>query len=73
MDITRRMFLFGRKGLADDSGSSLIEYGLITSLIAVACITSLRALGFSIKEKLRCTARAIAGKKIGKKCKKAGF
>ncbi len=73
MDMTRRAFLFGRQCCTDQSGATGIEYGLIGGLIAVAGIVSVKSLGFKLKEKFRCTGRAIKGQKIGRKCKKAGF
>jgi pilus assembly protein Flp/PilA len=32
----------------DDSGATLVEYGLIVSLIAIACIVAITALGGKI-------------------------
>lgn len=37
-----------RKFLRDDSGATAIEYGLIASLIAVAAITAMTAVGTSL-------------------------
>ena len=34
---------------ADDGGATLVEYGLLLSLIAVACIVALTALSTAIK------------------------
>lgn len=36
-----------RRFLRDDSGATAIEYGMIATLIAVACIASFTALGGS--------------------------
>ncbi|MBB3990093.1 Flp family type IVb pilin [Croceicoccus naphthovorans] len=36
---------FFKNLIADESGATAIEYGLIAALIAVACITTLTALG----------------------------
>ncbi len=36
---------FFKNLLADESGATAIEYGLIAALIAVACITTLTAVG----------------------------
>ena len=73
MDMTRRAFLFGRQCSANQSGATGIEYGMIGALIGVASIASLKSLRFSLKENMRCTGRVLKSKKIGKKCKKAGF
>jgi len=37
-----------RKFLKDESGATAIEYGLLSALVAVACIVALEALGGSI-------------------------
>lgn len=34
-----------RRLLADETGATAIEYGLIVALLAVACITALQSLG----------------------------
>lgn len=38
-----------RKFIADESGATAIEYGLIAALIAVACIVALTSVGGSLK------------------------
>jgi len=37
-----------RKFLKDESGVTMIEYGLIAALVGVACVVTLTALGVSI-------------------------
>jgi pilus assembly protein Flp/PilA len=44
---------------ADESGASAIEYGLITSLIAVAIIGVLGTLGINLRDKANEIAEAI--------------
>ena len=39
------MFRTLRNFIADDSGATAIEYGLIAALVSVAAITALNALG----------------------------
>lgn len=36
--------------LADESGATAIEYGLIAALVSVAAITALSAMGSSLKD-----------------------
>ncbi|MDB5027198.1 MAG: Flp/Fap pilin component [Candidatus Eremiobacteraeota bacterium] len=36
--------------LKDDEGATLVEYGLVVSLIAVAAIVAITALGTSVKD-----------------------
>lgn len=36
--------------VADESGATAIEYGLIAALVSVAAITALTSLGSSLKE-----------------------
>lgn len=49
-----------RQLLADDSGQSLAEYGLLTALIAVACLVAVKTLGGSIQVKFMKLAESIA-------------
>jgi pilus assembly protein Flp/PilA len=44
--------------LKDDEGATLVEYGLVVSLIAVAAITAIGLLGTKVSE----TFTAISGK-----------
>jgi pilus assembly protein Flp/PilA len=37
-----------REFLKDETGATMIEYGLIAALVAVACIVALTALGTSL-------------------------
>lgn len=37
--------------IADDSGATAIEYGLIAALISVVCITVWKSLGTELNEK----------------------
>lgn len=43
----------------DEAGQSMAEYGLLTALIAVACIVSVRALGGAITTKFTKLAAEI--------------
>jgi len=36
--------------ITDDEGATLVEYGLVVSLIAVACIAAMTALSGNIKD-----------------------
>lgn len=44
---------------AGESGQSMAEYGLLTALIAVACIVSVRTLGTAITTKFTKLAAEI--------------
>ncbi|MGE5508595.1 MAG: Flp family type IVb pilin [Chitinophagales bacterium] len=44
---------------ADEHGQSMAEYGLLTALIAVACIISVRTLGSAITTKFTKLAAEI--------------
>lgn len=39
-----------KKFLADDSGATAIEYGLIAALVSVAAITALQQMGSSLNQ-----------------------
>jgi len=41
---------FFKNLLADETGATAIEYGLIAALIAVACIATLTAVGSELNE-----------------------
>ena len=43
----------------EDAGQSMAEYGLLTALIAVACIVSVRSLGSAITTKFTKLAAEI--------------
>eukprot|EP01041_Mallomonas_annulata_P023980 gene23980-biopygen16890 len=45
------MTKFVSRFMADESGATAIEYGLIAALIAVVIITAVTALGTTIKTK----------------------
>lgn len=51
---------FFRQLAADDKGQSLAEYGLLTALIAVACLVAVKTLGGSIQAKFLTLAESIA-------------
>ena len=36
--------------IADESGASLVEYGLLVSLIAVVCIAAVTLLGTNVRD-----------------------
>lgn len=46
--------------ISDNSGATAIEYGLIASLIAVAIIVSLTAVGSNVSASFNTTASALA-------------
>jgi pilus assembly protein Flp/PilA len=48
-----------RRFVADDSGATAIEYGLIAALIAVVIITGLTAVGTSLNTKLASIATSL--------------
>lgn len=72
-NISRRFFLFGRKVVDDDSGTVVIEYGILASLISVGIMASLQKTGKTLKNDMRCTSRVVKGRRIGRRCRKAGF
>lgn len=72
-NISRRMFLFGRTAMEEESGVTAIEYGLIGGIVGVMGLMSLSTVSSKINENMRCTGRVIRAKKIGKRCKKSGF
>jgi pilus assembly protein Flp/PilA len=43
------MLTIVKKFVAEDSGATLVEYGLLLALIAVVCITVLTTLGGNLK------------------------
>lgn len=44
------MIEFMKKFVADESGATAIEYGLIAALVSVAAITALKAMGGSLND-----------------------
>jgi len=45
--------------LADESGATAIEYGLIAALVSVAAITALGTMGSSLKAMFQTVANAL--------------
>lgn len=50
--------------VADESGATAIEYGLIASLIAVAIIAALGTLGNNVKDTFQAVADGIKPKAV---------
>jgi pilus assembly protein Flp/PilA len=48
-----------REFLADESGATAIEYGLIAALIAVVIITAVTAIGTNLSNKFTNVATAV--------------
>jgi pilus assembly protein Flp/PilA len=46
----------------DKKGVTLLEYGLLAALIAVACVTTLTTLGSNINSKFSTISTSISGK-----------
>lgn len=44
----------------DESGASMVEYGLLVALIAVVCIAAVQALGLNISAVFNTAAQSIA-------------
>lgn len=55
------LFTFSRKILADESGATAIEYGLLAALIAVVIIGAVTALGTTLKGKFEAVDTGIKG------------
>jgi Flp pilus assembly pilin Flp len=49
-----------RAWAADESGASLVEYMMLTSLIAVVCVAAVTLLGKAVQSKLDAPRRALA-------------
>lgn len=47
--------------LRQEDGQGMVEYGLILSLVAVACIASMTTLGTNVKNVLTQAATGLAG------------
>jgi pilus assembly protein Flp/PilA len=56
----RMMRTFIRRLLADQSGPTAIEYGLIAALIAVVTIAGLTTLGTNLNSKYNAIATSVA-------------
>jgi pilus assembly protein Flp/PilA len=53
------MLVFARRLLADQSGATAIEYGLIVALIAVVVIGSVTALGTNVNATMSTAGNAV--------------
>ncbi len=73
ISLSRRSLLIGGKFIRDDTGVSAIQYGILGGAIALGVVGGGRFLGRRVRRKFRCTGRVVDGKRIGKRCKKAGF
>lgn len=49
-----------KRFLADESGATAIEYGLIAALVSVAAIAALTAMGDSLKAMFTAVSAALA-------------
>lgn len=52
---------FFKSLIADESGATAIEYGLIAALIAVACITTLTAVGSELNNTFSTVQTSLEG------------
>ena len=55
------MIQFAKRFVADESGATAIEYGLIAALIAVVIIGAVTALGTTIKTKFNDVVTGMGG------------
>ncbi len=55
------MTQFAKRFIADESGATAIEYGLIAALIAVVIISAVTALGNTIKTKFNEVVTGMGG------------
>jgi len=55
------MLQFAKRFVADESGATAIEYGLIAALIAVVIIGAVTALGTTIKTKFNDVVTGMGG------------
>ncbi len=55
------MMQFAKRFVADESGATAIEYGLIAALIAVVIISAVTALGTTIKTKFNEVVTGMGG------------
>jgi pilus assembly protein Flp/PilA len=58
--VTAAIKSFSRKMLADQTGATAIEYGLIAALVAVAAITAMRGAGNQLKTTFNTTSSAMS-------------
>ena len=49
-----------KKFIADDSGATAIEYGLIAALVSVAAITALQQMGSSLNDMFTTVSNALS-------------
>ncbi len=50
-----------RNFFKDESGATMVEYGLMVALIAVVCIVAVQQLGQSVSTEFNAAQQAIAG------------
>ena len=50
-----------RRFIADESGATAIEYGLIAALVAVAAIAALQAMGNSLSDMFNAVSGKLSG------------
>ena len=55
------MFAFLRRFLADDSGPTAVEYGVMLALIVAACLTSVNLLANNTAQSFDDSAAQLAG------------
>ena len=55
------MTKFFKKLVREESGATMVEYGLIVALIAVAAIVATTALGTSVADNFDTTSAAMGG------------
>jgi pilus assembly protein Flp/PilA len=55
------MFAFVRRFLADDSGPTAVEYGVMLALIVAACLTSVNLLANNTAQSFDDSASQLAG------------
>ena len=53
------MTAFAKRFIADDSGATAIEYGLIAALIAVVVITAVTTIGTNLKGTFNNVANSV--------------
>jgi pilus assembly protein Flp/PilA len=49
------------KLLKDQSGATLIEYGMILALISIACLIAFQSLGLNLADVFNTAANAMSG------------
>jgi pilus assembly protein Flp/PilA len=54
------MYAFARKLWNDESGATMVEYGLMVALIAVVCIGAVSVLGGNIRGTFQTSSDAMA-------------